>query len=45
MLGVLRHRVYAHLFSAQVLALIGTGLLTVALGRILTVFTNTTNSK
>ena len=32
MLGVLRHRVYAHLFSAQVLALIGTGLLTVALG-------------
>ncbi len=32
MLQVLRNRVYAHLFTAQVLALVGTGLLTVALG-------------
>ncbi|WP_080796556.1 MFS transporter [Corynebacterium pacaense] len=32
MLGVLRNRTYARLFSAQVIALIGTGLLTVALG-------------
>lgn len=30
--SVLRHPVYARLFSAQVLALLGTGLLTVALG-------------
>lgn len=32
MLGVLRNRVYRRLFTAQVVALIGTGLLTVALG-------------
>lgn len=32
MLAVLRNRVYLRLFSAQVVALIGTGLLTVALG-------------
>lgn len=32
MLGVLRHRVYRHLLSAQVVALLGTGLATVALG-------------
>ena len=32
MLTVLRHRTYRHLFSAQVIALLGTGLLTVALG-------------
>ena len=32
MLSVLRHRTYAQLFSAQVIALLGTGLLTVALG-------------
>ena len=32
MLNVLRNRTYAALFSAQVIALIGTGLLTVALG-------------
>jgi predicted MFS family arabinose efflux permease len=32
MLEVLRHPVYARLFSAQVIALAGTGLLTVALG-------------
>lgn len=32
MLAVLRHRAYRHLFAAQVLSLIGTGLTTVALG-------------
>jgi MFS family permease len=32
MLRVLRHPVYARLFAAQVIALIGTGLMTVALG-------------
>ncbi|MEH6719980.1 MAG: MFS transporter [Aurantimonas endophytica] len=32
MLAVLRHRTYRHLFAAQVLSLIGTGLTTVALG-------------
>ncbi|KQP40350.1 MFS transporter [Methylobacterium sp. Leaf106] len=32
MLSVLAHRTYRHLFAAQVVALIGTGLLTVALG-------------
>ncbi len=32
MLAVLRHRSYRHLFSAQILSLIGTGLTTVALG-------------
>ncbi|MCY0148893.1 MFS transporter [Hoeflea sp. G2-23] len=32
MIEVLRHPVYARLFSAQVIALVGTGLLTVALG-------------
>src|SRR5215212_2851180 len=32
MLQVLRNRTYRHLFSAQVIALVGTGLLTVALG-------------
>jgi MFS family permease len=32
MIGVLRHPTYAKLFSAQVIALLGTGLLTVALG-------------
>ncbi|HDZ73259.1 MAG TPA: MFS transporter [Aurantimonas coralicida] len=32
MLSVLRHRTYRHLFTAQVLSLIGTGLTTVALG-------------
>lgn len=32
MLTVLRHPVYARLFAAQVIALLGTGLLTVALG-------------
>lgn len=31
MLAVLRHRVYRHLFAAQVIALVGTGLATVAL--------------
>jgi hypothetical protein len=31
-LGVLRNRTYRHLFSAQVVALVGTGLATVALG-------------
>jgi len=31
-LSVLRHRTYRHLFAAQVIALLGTGLLTVALG-------------
>ncbi|RCV52082.1 MFS transporter [Marinitenerispora sediminis] len=30
--GVLRHRAYRHLFAAQVVALVGTGLATVALG-------------
>src|SRR5262249_43883880 len=32
MLSVLANRVYRHLFAAQVIALIGTGLMTVALG-------------
>lgn len=32
MLGVLRQRTYRHLFAAQALSLIGTGLATVALG-------------
>ena len=32
MLAVLRHPIYAKLFAAQVIALLGTGLLTVALG-------------
>jgi MFS family permease len=32
MLAVLAHRTYRHLFGAQVIALVGTGLLTVALG-------------
>lgn len=32
MLDVLRHRTYRHLFAAQVVALVGTGLATVALG-------------
>ncbi len=32
MLSILKHRVYARLFAAQVIALLGTGLLTVALG-------------
>lgn len=32
MLAVLRHPAYAKLFSAQILALVGTGLLTIALG-------------
>ncbi|MDS1272648.1 MFS transporter [Lipingzhangella sp. LS1_29] len=32
MLGVLRNRTYRHLFTAQVVALLGTGLATVALG-------------
>ncbi|MFF6785218.1 MFS transporter [Streptomyces sp. NPDC012510] len=32
MLAVLRHRTYRHLFTAQVIALVGTGLATVALG-------------
>lgn len=32
MLTVLRNRTYAHLFAAQVVSLLGTGLLTVALG-------------
>lgn len=32
MLAVLRHPAYAKLFSAQIIALVGTGLLTVALG-------------
>jgi len=31
-LDVLRHRIYRHLFAAQVIALLGTGLATVALG-------------
>ncbi|RYG89732.1 MFS transporter [Loktanella sp. IMCC34160] len=32
MIRILRHPVFAHLFAAQVVALLGTGLLTVALG-------------
>ena len=32
MIGVLRNRTYRTLFGAQVVALLGTGLLTVALG-------------
>lgn len=32
MLGILKHRTYRHLFTAQVIALVGTGLMTVALG-------------
>lgn len=32
MLGILANRTYRHLFAAQVIALIGTGLATVALG-------------
>ena len=32
MLSVLKNRTYRHLFSAQVIALVGTGLMTVALG-------------
>lgn len=32
MLDILSHRTYRHLFAAQVIALIGTGLATVALG-------------
>lgn len=32
MLHVLRHRTYRHLFGAQLVALTGTGLATVALG-------------
>lgn len=32
MIGVLKHPVYARLFAAQLIALLGTGLLTVALG-------------
>ena len=32
MVDVLKHPIYARLFSAQVIALLGTGLLTVALG-------------
>lgn len=32
MLGVLKNRTYRHLFTAQVIALVGTGLMTVALG-------------
>jgi hypothetical protein len=32
MLSVLRNRTYRHLFCAQVIALVGTGLMTVALG-------------
>jgi ABC-type uncharacterized transport system permease subunit len=32
MLSVLANRTYRHLFAAQVIALIGTGLMTVALG-------------
>lgn len=32
MIGILRHQVFARLFAAQVVALVGTGLLTVALG-------------
>jgi H+ antiporter protein len=32
MLAILAHRTYRHLFAAQVIALVGTGLMTVALG-------------
>ncbi len=32
MIDVLKHRIYARLFSAQVIALLGTGVLRVALG-------------
>lgn len=32
MLAILKNRVYRHLFAAQVIALVGTGLMTVALG-------------
>ena len=32
MISVLRNRKYRHLLSAQIIALVGTGLLTVALG-------------
>ena len=32
MLSILSNRTYRHLFAAQVIALVGTGLLTVALG-------------
>ncbi|MFK5979209.1 MAG: hypothetical protein QM488_10025 [Rhizobiaceae bacterium] len=32
MIDVLKHPIYARLFGAQVIALLGTGLLTVALG-------------
>jgi MFS family permease len=32
MLSILANRIYRHLFAAQVIALIGTGLMTVALG-------------
>ncbi|MFO5972907.1 MFS transporter, partial [Pseudomonas aeruginosa] len=32
MLSVLKNRTYRHLFAAQVIALVGTGLMTVALG-------------
>lgn len=32
MLAILKNRIYRHLFAAQVIALIGTGLMTVALG-------------
>ena len=32
MLGILKNRTYRHLFTAQVIALVGTGLMTVALG-------------
>ncbi len=32
MLGVLKNRTYRHLFAAQVISLVGTGLMTVALG-------------
>jgi hypothetical protein len=32
MISILGNRVYRHLFAAQVIALIGTGMMTVALG-------------
>jgi hypothetical protein len=32
MLAILKNRTYRHLFLAQVIALVGTGLLTIALG-------------
>lgn len=32
MLGILKNRAYRHLFAAQVIALVGTGLMTVAPG-------------